>query len=110
MTRLSEKQIEKIVSLYLKSHNVKEIAKKFGITKYAIYYHLRRTATHKIIEHPITYRDYIINSIIHIEEKIEKGLYEPQNIKFAESEIRRLKGALKIDRKEIIDNDVIITE
>lgn len=106
--RLSGKDIDNIIDLYLDGVTVKEIASIYKITKYAIYYHLRNSVKKKV-ENPTCYKDYLVNSIIYIEEKIEAGKYEEKNIAFAQSEIRRLKNALKMKQREMA-SDPFITQ
>ena len=89
-THLSQDDIEQIIKLYQDGTPISTIASCFNVTVYKIYYQLKVNKNlNSHIEHPKSYRDYIHNHLLTLEEK-QKTCPEEQKFYF-DLEIRRAK-------------------
>jgi len=95
MTKLNDKEIHHVALLYARGVHVRDIAGTYNISIKSVYNYVALINQTKKVAKPTCYKDYLINSIIHIEEKIRNGKYEPENVQFAKSEIARLRRSLK---------------
>jgi hypothetical protein len=116
MTKLSPKKVQKILRQIKEGVLVSHIAQKYDVKTKVIYYHIykqrkkeqsleddywenREWQAQKIITKPTCYKDYLQNSVIRIEEKLRNNEYPSDNIPFVQSELRRIKTWIKIDRR-----------
>ena len=109
MKKLTPVIIQQIVRDYKVGISVAELAQKYQVVKPSIYYHLKHKCIYKFVAHPKCYNDYLANSIVKIEDRIDNGFYTEEQLKYAISELNRLKTWLKKD-KTIMTDDAYIQQ
>lgn len=112
MKKLSPDKIKELLERIQNGEIISVLATENCVTTGTIYYHIYKTKKEykpalKIVE-PLSYKDYINNQIIRMEQKLIDNFYQEYQIPFVKSEIKRLKRWIKVDRERFpISADVL---
>lgn len=92
MSRLTQTQVREILERHANGESVSFLARELGVAKMVVYYHVKKKGVRRI-ESPKCLRDYQMNEIVRLQQKMRDNPHIANHIR---NEISRMRLAMTI--------------
>lgn len=104
MSKLSSKQVQDILERHANGESVSLLARENCVTKMVVYYHVKTKGARKTTA-PKCLKDYQMNEIVRLEEKLRNNPHLEKHIK---REIVRMRMAMGIRLDKCSDDPFVL--
>jgi AcrR family transcriptional regulator len=104
MSRLTQEQVREILERHSNGESISFLARELGVAKMVVYYHIKKKGA-KRIEHPKCLRDYQMNEIVRLQQKMKDN---PHLARYIRNEIARMRLAMTIKIENCSEDPFIL--